>query len=114
MTNPPKKKGTAFESALVAHIVAAGLDARRVALTGAHDQGDIHVWDGDGSLIVIEAKNRRGYQVTEAVEQAKKEAENAGSLWPVAVLKRNGIGDVGRSFVVMELDTWLASLDRPF
>jgi hypothetical protein len=29
------------------------------------------------------------------------------------VLKRNGVGDVGRSFVVLELDDWLALLPRP-
>lgn len=107
MTNPPKKKGTAFETALVAHIVAAGLDARRVPLTGAHDKGDIHV-TANGDLHVIEAKNRRGYAVAEAVDQARKEAVNAGSMFPAAVLKRNGIGDIGRSFVVLELDNWLA------
>lgn len=32
MANPPKRKGTAFESAVVAHIEAHGLPARRVAL----------------------------------------------------------------------------------
>lgn len=37
MTNPPKKKGTAFESAVVAHIIAAGFPARRVALAGSAD-----------------------------------------------------------------------------
>lgn len=114
MANPPKRKGTAFESAVVAHIEAHGLPARRVALAGSADQGDIHVWDGDGSLHVLECKNRRGYAIAEAVAQAKREAENAGSMWPVAVLKRNGVGDVGRSFVVMELDDWLAELRRPF
>ena len=114
VTNPPKKKGTAFESALVAHIEAAGFPARRVALTGSADQGDIHLHDGDGDLHVIEAKNRKGYQLPTAVDQAKREAENAGSTFPVAVLKRNGVGDVGRSFVVMELDDWLALLKRPF
>lgn len=115
MANPPKRKGTAFESAVVAHIEAHGLPARRVALAGSADQGDIiHVWDFDGRHHVLECKNRRGYAIAEAVAQAKREAENAGSMWPVAVLKRNGVGDVGRSFVVMELDDWLAGLRGPF
>lgn len=105
--NAPKKKGTKFESALVAHILAAGLDARRVALTGAHDTGDIHVIDIAGDMHCIEAKNRRGYAIAEAVDQAKTEAYNAGSTFPAAILKRNGIGDIGRSFVVLELDDWL-------
>ena len=60
MTNPSKAKGTAFESALVAHIEAAGFPARRVALAGAADRGDIHGRDGGGGLRVLEAKTRRG------------------------------------------------------
>lgn len=114
MANPPKAKGTRFESAVVAHIIEAGVLARRVALAGTADQGDIHVVDGDGDLHVIECKNRRGYAIAEAVDQAKREAANAGSAFPVALLKRNGVGDVGRSFVVLELDDWLALLPRPF
>jgi len=113
MTNPPKKKGTAFESAVVTHILEAGFPAIRVALKGAADQGDIWVTDGDGDMHVLEAKNRKGYAIAEAVDQAKIEAANAGSVFPVAVLKRNGVGDIGRSFVVLELDDWLALLPRP-
>ncbi len=113
MANPSKRKGTAFESALVAHIEAAGFHARRVALAGAADQGDIHLWDAAGDMHVIEAKCRKGYALAEAVAQAKVEALNAGSMFPVAVLKRNGVGDIGRSFVVLELDDWLALLPRP-
>lgn len=114
MANPPKRKGTKFESAVVAHILDYGLPARRVALAGAADCGDVHVTDGDGDLHVLECKNRRGYAIAEAVDQAKAEAANAGSTFPVAVLKRNGVGDIGRSFVVLELDDWLALLPRPF
>lgn len=113
MSNSSKQKGTAFESALVAHIEAAGFPARRVTLHGANDQGDIYVHDGTGDLHVLEAKCRKGYNLPEAVDQAKREAVNAGSMFPVAVLKRNGVGAIGRSFVVMELDDWLATLDRP-
>lgn len=114
MSNPPRAKGTKFESAVVAHILDYGLPARRVALAGAADQGDVWVTDGDGDLHVLECKNRRGYAVAEAVDQAKREAANAGSTFPAAILKRNGVGDVGRSFVVLELDDWLALLKRPF
>lgn len=114
MANPPKRKGTAFESAVVAHILDYGLPARRVALAGAADCGDVEVVDGDGDRHILECKNRRGYAIAEAVDQAKAEAANAGSTFPVAVLKRNGVGDIGRSFVVLELDDWLALLPRPF
>ena len=111
--NPPKKKGTAFESALVAHIEAAGFPARRVALNGARDQGDLHIHDGAGDRWVIEAKNRKGYDLPTAMRQLAAEKENAGAMLGVAILKRNGVGDVGRSFVVLELDDWLATLPRP-
>ncbi len=110
MTNP---KGTHFETAVVNHILAHGLPAARQPKYGTRDRGDIHVHDGAGDLFCIEAKNRKGYAIAEAIDQAKREAENAGSIYPVAIIKRNKVGDVGKSFVVMELDTWLASLDRP-
>ena len=112
MTNP---KGTHFETAVVNHILAHGLPAARQPKYGTRDRGDIHVHDGAGDLWVIEAKNRKGYDLPTAMKQLAAEKENAGAMFGVAVIKRNGVGDVGRSFVVLELDDWLATLPKaPF
>jgi Holliday junction resolvase len=99
MSNPSKQKGTAFESAIVNYLHARGLEARRVALSGAHDSGDIRI--GDWTL---EAKNRKGYALAEALDQARTEAHHAGTKHYAAVIKRNGVGDVARAFVVIDLE----------
>ena len=59
MTNPPKKKGTAFESAVVAHIQEHGFPARRVTLHGSADQGDIHVHDGASEDAFVRVRTER-------------------------------------------------------
>lgn len=111
MTNP---KGTFFETAVVNHVTAAGFHAQRISKYGTRDRGDIHLHDGAGDLWVIEAKNRKGYNLPTAMAQLAAEKENAGAMFGVAIIKRNGVGNVGKSFVVMELDDWLATLERPF
>ncbi len=42
MSNPPKKKGTQFETSCANYLRAiAGIEARREALHGTHDHGDL-------------------------------------------------------------------------
>jgi len=111
MTNPT---GTKHETDIVNRATEAGFPAQRMPKYGARDRGDIHLHDGDGTLWVIEAKNRKGYDLPTAMKQLAAEKANAGAERGVAVIKRNGVGDVGRSFVVMELDDWLETLPRPY
>lgn len=56
MSNPSKKKGTAAESKIVKYLRDNGLDAERLALHGAKDEGDIRVWIKDCTDIRIEVK----------------------------------------------------------
>jgi Holliday junction resolvase len=120
VSNPSKQKGTAFETACVRYLQAQGFDARRIALSGSADSGDIAV---EG--FVLEAKNRKGYAIGEAVDQAKLEAlQNAirnartidetpkGQPRYAAVIKRVGKGDPARAFVVMELEQFAEILDE--
>ncbi len=100
--NPSKAKGTAFESSVVTYLHDRGHpDARRLALSGAHDSGDIRVagW-------TLEAKNRRGYDIATALDEARREAAHAGVEHYAAVIKRNGIGDVARAFIVIDLESF--------
>ena len=120
MSNPSKQKGTAFETAVVRYLQGKGFDARRIALTGSADSGDIAV---EG--FALEAKNRKGYAIGEAVDQAKLEALQRaraaartidetpkGQPRYAAVIKRNGKGDPARAFVVMELEQFADMLDE--
>ena len=58
MSNPSKDKGTAAETAVVKLAAAMGIPAKRVALAGAADQGDVWLWpEGDGARVVVEVKD---------------------------------------------------------
>ena len=59
MSNPSKAKGTAAETAVVRLATAMGIPAKRVALAGAADQGDVWLWpEGNGARVVVEVKSR--------------------------------------------------------
>jgi len=96
MTNPPKARGTAAETAVVRYLRARGLEAHRVALAGVQDQGDVHAC---GRRVVIEVKSRRGLPSLRDLEawmaETEREAQHAvdaGHPVEVAVLvvKRPG------------------------
>ena len=115
MTNRPKAKGTALETAIVRHVIDFGLPALRVTLHGAYDRGDVHVHDADGRLHVIEAKNTpTRLDLPGALAELAVEKVNAGADRGVVVFKRKGTTDVGRYYAVQEFDDWLATLRRPF
>lgn len=101
MSNPAKAKGTAHETAIVRHLQAGGIPARRVAQTGAVDTGDIH----GVSPFVIQAKAWRDIPsaLREGVDGARRQASAAGESFGVAVVKRPR-RPVGDSYVVMSLD----------
>lgn len=99
--NPAKQKGTAWESAVRDYLVSSGLDACRVVQMGARDQGDIHV--GEWAL---EAKNVAAINLGAFVDQAKKEADNAGKAYGAAVVKRRGKGPA-HGFIVIDLETFV-------
>ena len=101
-----KAIGTRAESALVAFLIANGVPAKRVALSGALDQGDVHAWPtNQGARVVIEVKsgkqtsNPTHRQLQEWLAEAHREADNVPDA-DVAVLvtKRagSGHGNVGQ------------------
>ena len=74
MTNKPKAKGTAFESAVVACLQANGYpNAERRALSGVLDRGDVA-----GLPAVIEAKACVGWCPSQWVGELETEMANAG------------------------------------
>ncbi len=106
-----KDIGTAVETGVVKYLTGRKFNARRVALAGANDQGDVHVTKADGSrVMVIECKggkqthNPTHKQVIEWHEEAEKAWDNYeayryhASLPPpdpcgaVLVMKRKGTG----------------------
>lgn len=99
MSNPPKQKGTAWETAVVRYLADHGLPARRKALTGNKDEGDIELIDVPG--IAIEAKNCKGQSLAQWVDEAVAEAVNAGARVGVVWHHRRGAGSPGGGYVTM-------------
>lgn len=85
MSNPSKAKGTRAETKIVKYLKYCGWQAKRKALTGSNDEGDIECLPPNGTeWLTLEIKagkqtaNPNRTQLTEWLRQAKIEAENAG------------------------------------
>ncbi|GGQ07912.1 signal transduction protein with GAF and PtsI domain [Actinomadura coerulea] len=119
MANPNKRKGTAWESAVVTflrgRLAGAGLagldDIRRQVQMGRADIGDVHA-----APFVLECKNTAQLTLSAFVDQANREARNAQldadmhgtagrRYFGVAVVKRRGKG-TGDGYAVMDLETF--------
>lgn len=103
MSNPYKRRGTEWETAVTRYLreaVPAGDDIRRVAQTGRADTGDVHA-----APFVLECKNVAKIDLAAFTEQADREAENAGMRFGVAVVKRRG-KNVRHGYAVMSLETF--------
>lgn len=94
-----RRKGTAFETAVVNYLREAGFGrAERRALGGKLDKGDIAGVDG----WTFECKNERSIDLAGYMEEAGKEAANAGTEKYAAVVKRRNRG-VSDAYVVLPL-----------
>ena len=94
MANPSRNKGTAAESAVVKLAHAHGIPARRCALAGNQDQGDVHLYNG---RVVIEVKAHKGHPSWTQVDAWWHETEAECGRVPmcdigVLVIKRPGSG----------------------
>ena len=111
MAHPSAAKGKKYERDILAYARRRGTDIERLRDTGVRDEGDFAVRTGKLTF-VLEAKaekrmNLSGYLAEAAREAAIYSANRAGRpVVPAAVVKRPGYG-VGKSYVVMELDTFL-------
>lgn len=80
MSNPSKQKGTRAETKVVRYLKEHGVDARRKALSGSKDEGDVELPELCVSLEVKSGKQTDKYnraQLNEWLRQAREEQENA-------------------------------------
>lgn len=106
MTNPPRKKGTAAETAVVNWLRANGFGgADRQPLRG-RDQGDITACPG----VIIEVKDHKRVAggippavLTEWMRQTEAERCNADADLGILVVKRSGTADPGRWYAYVPL-----------
>jgi hypothetical protein len=112
MAQRPKDIGTAAETAVLRYLQANGWpSARRYALHGALDVGDIDILNPD---VVIEVKggkaaeNASDGQIEKWLAETQREVGAAGAKIGVLVMKRRGIGmgNAGLWRAVITLRTW--------
>ena len=113
MTNPSKRKGTAWETACTVYLRRAYQDdegcIHRAPLHGSKDEGDIHGLRINGEKAIIECKNAKNYEFGTWVDQAVEEAWNADAEYGVVFVKRRGLGieHVGQHWALMDIDTFI-------
>ena len=104
MTNPPKKRGTAAETALVRWLLDHGHPhARRNPPAGNRDIGDIGgITTTHGTPVVVEVKAYKDLArgINEGLAELEAEKANAGTDHGVLVVKRRGKGDPGEWIAV--------------
>lgn len=97
-----RRKGTAWESAIVDYLRANGAPhAERRALGGAKDRGDIAGIPG----LVCEAKSHTGLRLADWVDEVEQERVNAGAAIGIVWVKRRGKASPGAGYVVMTGET---------
>lgn len=84
MVNRAKQKGTAWETRVRGYLTPVFPDIDRRAQQGADDKGDFI----NTGPWCIEAKNHKRLDLAGWLDQAAKEAENAGASLPVVVFPR--------------------------
>lgn len=98
-----KRKGTAFESAVVAYLQEAGFhQVERRALAGANDRGDI----AGVPNWTLELKTCQSIDLAGFVDEAAREAANAGTDRYAAVVKRRR-RSTACAYVVMPLSVFV-------
>jgi hypothetical protein len=97
-----KRKGTAWESAVVAFLQGDGWEnCERRALRGTLDAGDIAGLPG----VVLECKATGVMQMGAAVAEAEKEQKNAKARWHAVVFKRRQ-KPAGDAYVITSLSEY--------
>ena len=108
MSNPSKRKGTAWESAIVTYLRTWWPFTERRALSGAADQGDIAGIVG----VCIEAKASTRWEIPAWLRELDVEIANSqadvGALWCKSINK----AQVEDGFIVMRPAQFVALLKQ--
>lgn len=109
MANPPKQKGTAYETHLLGRYIAhIWLTASRSPLHGAEDQGD---FTGVGNW-VIEAKAQERLCLPEWIEKVTAKAKKRQLYRWMILFKQDKRGPLKKDYVVLEADLFFDMLSE--
>ena len=87
-----KAKGTAFETAAAKDYQAIFPNARRRALEGANDKGDIEGVHVRGQEIVLECKDYKTYSIAQWIDELEREMANAHTPFGFVLFHRARVG----------------------
>lgn len=110
MANPPRQKGTSWETLIERSLNERSIRARRRALGGAEDKGDIELLDLP--FLVIEAKNCKAVSLSTWVDEAVIEAQHAGAEMGVVWHHRPRKSSPWEGYVTMDGETFFRILRR--
>jgi hypothetical protein len=98
-----RRKGTSWESAVVAYLIEQGWPhAERRALHGALDKGDVTGLPG----VCLELKNAARVELAAWWEEAKAERRNANAATAAVWFKRKGKASPRDGYVLMDGETY--------
>lgn len=108
MANKFKAKGTTWETKIVNALAKIGIRAKRRVLSGGLDKGDIELLDFP---LIIEAKNCKKMELSEWVDEAEKEAQNAGVPFGVVWHHRPRRAEPEDGYVTLRGQTFMNMVD---
>jgi hypothetical protein len=97
VTNRPKAKGTAGETAVTRYAQSHGFPyAERITLSGRYDRGDVMLLPGLDLIVEVKAGKQAQYasraQIEAWLEETDVERENAGATIGILVTQPRGVG----------------------
>lgn len=111
MTNPAKRKGSAFEATVRDYLRSCGLPLERIPAGMKDDRGDLAGLP-DWTL-ELKAYTDTTRALRDGFADLEREQANADTPFGAVITKRRGVTDPGRQLVHMELWQFAALLARP-
>ena len=93
-----RAKGTRWESKIRDYLADQGIEVHRQPAHGVNDKGDLHI----GTDVIVEAKDQARHSLSEWLDEAVREAANAGRSVGVAWFHRRGKGSPADGYVLMD------------
>ena len=113
MSTYGKRKGSAFETGILKFLRTKGLLAERLRLAGKDDEGDIVCFVA-GSPYILELKATVKMDLPQFWREATLEAANYAkargleSVPPAYVIVKRRMAGLDQSWVIQDLNQWLA------
>jgi hypothetical protein len=102
MTSSQKRKGDLWETAVREYLQAHGFPwTERTRAGYERDWGDLHLVPT--RAVIAQAKNHQRIDLPGWLDELAHQVTEAGAAHGFLVVKRRGVGDVGRSYAVTEL-----------